>query len=80
MKKDPVAVAFGNIQRAARKSLNVSQNDVAHAVGGKCTASSISRYENGDELPSLGRYLEICHVLDIDEREAARKLLKAKGW
>ncbi len=55
---------FGKKLKTFRKSQGLTQNEFADKLG--IERSNISRYENGDTLPSIEVFLEICNILNTD--------------
>ncbi len=55
---------FGKKLKTFRKSQGLTQNEFADKLG--IERSNISRYENGDTLPSIEIFLEMCNILNID--------------
>lgn len=55
---------FGKKLKTFRKSHGLTQNEFADKLG--IERSNISRYENGDTLPSIETFLEMCNILNID--------------
>lgn len=54
---------FGENLRAARKRANLSQRELADAVGVK--HNSVSNWENGQNSPSRETIEKLCRVLNI---------------
>ena len=55
---------FGKRLKVFRKSQGLTQNEFADKLG--VERSNISRYENGETLPSIETFLEMCNILNID--------------
>lgn len=62
--------------RDARLKAGLSQMQAAIQVGGKCNPSSISRYENDTDCPSVTRLLDLCRVYKL---HPGRLLIKVAG-
>ncbi len=54
-------VAFGSAIRARRKSLRLTQRDVADLVG--VTRQTVGRLESGDPTVSFGTAIAVAHTL-----------------
>lgn len=63
--KNPLmAKVLGNALRAARKEKQLSQDDVARAVG--VSRAAVGQWEAGDTEPSTGHLLTVCKFLDLN--------------
>lgn len=60
-------VEFGSKVRAARISKNLTQHELAKAIG--VTAVSISYYESGRKKPSFDKIKLICSSLSLSMEE-----------
>lgn len=49
--------------KAARKAAGITQEDLAKMIG--VYQKDISRWENGERLPSLEIFAEICKALNV---------------
>jgi transcriptional regulator with XRE-family HTH domain len=75
-------VLFSELLVRARQGRNLSQSDVAHHLG--IDATTVSRWESHDALPSGRRFDEVVRLLEIDPDEAiaareAQKRLRRGG-
>lgn len=57
-------IDFGNKLKTIRKSQGLTQDEFANKLN--IERSNISRYENGETLPTIETFLEICNILKID--------------
>lgn len=64
MKREKKEIDFMNRLIKERKSKSLSQFDVAIKMG--TTQQSISRYENGQSMPSLNNLIKYCEALDLN--------------
>ena len=62
---------FGKRLKVFRKSQGLTQNEFADKLG--VERSNISRYENGETLPSIETFLEMCNILNIDIENITEK-------
>jgi len=67
-----VAQEFGQRLRQHRQSKRLTQLDLAYRSGS--TVAAISKYENGQVLPSLSTLLDVAYVLEIDPGVLISKL------
>ena len=58
---------LGDRIKAARKALNLSQDDLAEAIG--ANRVTISKYENGKFLPSVTALNKLADVLNLSPSE-----------
>lgn len=58
-----VLVGFGDVVRAKRKSLGLSQEKLAELAG--CDRQSVNRVENAAYVPSLTRALHLAAALGV---------------
>jgi transcriptional regulator with XRE-family HTH domain len=61
-------VLFSELLVRARQGRNLSQSDVVHHLG--IDATTVSRWESHDALPSGRRFDEVVRLLEIDPNEA----------
>jgi transcriptional regulator with XRE-family HTH domain len=54
---------FGTRLRAARKSANMTQKELASAIGAK--HNSVSNWENDQNMPDPDTIVRICEVLNV---------------
>ena len=60
-------MSLGERIKAARKALNLSQDDLAEAIG--ANRVTISKYENGKFLPSVTALEKLADVLQLSTNE-----------
>ena len=58
---------FGNRLAALRKNANLTQNDIARAVG--VTIQAVSKWENGRNFPDLAYLDDLASVLGVEIKE-----------
>lgn len=66
------AEEFGRRLRQRRQAKKLTQLDLAYQAG--ATVSAISKYENGQVLPSINTLLDLAYVLEIDPGRLISKL------
>lgn len=66
------AEEFGRRLRQRRQAKKLTQLDLAYQAG--CTVSAVSKYENGQVLPSINTLLNLAYVLETDPGKLVSKL------
>lgn len=54
-----------------RKSLQLTQEQLAEAVGGSFSAKALSRYEKGETQMGIGTYFDLAKALDVSPNDLA---------
>ena len=65
-------MSLGERIKAARKALNLSQDDLAEAIG--ANRVTISKYENGKFLPSVTALEKLADVLQLSPSELTGRI------
>ena len=70
---DKVDVKLGEIIRAKRKEMKMSQTDLAQRVGS--TKQCIYYYEKGTRGLNMSLFFKICRALDLDPNEIQKQIM-----
>jgi len=74
---DPLDIALGSRVRLRRKELDLSQDQLARAIG--ITFQQVQKYEHGTNRISFSRLVSICGVLDCSVSDLIGSLDKTKS-